>query len=253
MMPAKPEANAVTAPPATTEHQASTRRVLKSHSKGELIKLVERLDRRAQQDHEDFRAAIGFAEDMATTLDLVRQALGVPPEPHQGMPERILEAAKAAAATAADRGPVAAIAAERVRQVNVKGWTPEHDDSHTDGALAKAAAAYALNASSDANHAAGVRLAELKIAPTAWPWCSTWWKPRHRRRDLVKAGALIVAELERLNRAEERAREESGPAACPACKSQPGQYHAPECPAVDAFTAGRIPRAEDTGSHGGEA
>ena len=144
--------------------------------------------------------------------------------------------------------PIAAILAERRRQVSVEGWTPEHDDSHTDGDLAKAAAAYALNASSDANHAAGVRLAELKIAPTAWPWCSTWWKPRHRRRDLVRAGALVVAELERLNRAEERAREESGPAACLACNSQPGQYHAPECPAVDAFTAGRIPSGQGASS-----
>lgn len=208
MMPAKPEATAVTAPPAIAEHRASTRRVLKSHSKGELIKLVERLDRRARQDHEDFRAAIDFAEDMATTLDLVRQALGVPTEPHQGMPERILEAAKAKAAAAADRGPLAAIAAERVRQVNVEGWTPEHDDSHTGGDLAKAAAAYASSAASENDHAAAKRLAELNVAPAMWPWCATWWKPSHRRRDLVKAAALIVAELDRLNRAEEAAQGE---------------------------------------------
>lgn len=34
--------------------------------------------------------------------------------------------------------------------------------------------------------------------------------------------------------------DEKRPAACPACGSRPGQYHAPECPAVDAFAAGRI-------------
>jgi hypothetical protein len=28
-----------------------------------------------------------------------------------------------------------------------------------------------------------------------------WWKPTNRRRDLVKAGALILAEIERLDRA----------------------------------------------------
>lgn len=68
----------------------------------------------------------------------------------------------------------------------------------------------------------------------------------HSKGELIKL-------VERLDRAEERQREEKRPAACPACDSKPGQYHAPECPAVDAFTAGRIPRAEDTGSHGGEA
>ena len=32
---------------------------------------------------------------------------------------------------------------------------------------------------------------------------------------------------------------------CQACNSTPGQYHAPECPAVDAFTTGRIPAGGD--------
>lgn len=40
---------------------------------------------------------------------------------------------------------------------------------------------------------------------------------------------------------------------CRACGSRPGQYHAPECPVVNAFTAGRIPQQEDTDSHGGES
>jgi len=100
------------------------------------------------------------------------------------------------------KAPLDAIAAERLRQVEQEGWTPEHDDSHAGGDLAKAAAAYAMSASSDANHAAAQRLAENKLAPTMWPWCSSWWKPASRRRDLIKAGALIVAELERLDRME---------------------------------------------------
>jgi hypothetical protein len=38
-----------------------------------------------------------------------------------------------------------------------------------------------------------------------WPWSVQWWKPKDRRRDLVRAGALIVAEIERLDRAAARA------------------------------------------------
>ena len=33
-----------------------------------------------------------------------------------------------------------------------------------------------------------------------WPWSLDWWKPKDPRRDLVRAGALIVAEIERLDR-----------------------------------------------------
>jgi hypothetical protein len=34
-----------------------------------------------------------------------------------------------------------------------------------------------------------------------WPWHDDWWKPKDRRRDLIRAAALIVAEIERLDRA----------------------------------------------------
>ena len=81
---------------------------------------------------------------------------------------------------------------ERERQVNQEGWTTEHDDEHTDGSLAKAAACYAR--SSPEVH--------MYNGPSiwTWPWDDKWWKPKNRRRDLVKAGALIVAEIERLDR-----------------------------------------------------
>lgn len=92
---------------------------------------------------------------------------------------------------------------ERRRQISAEGWTAEHDDSHKDGALAKAAAAYAMSGCSDADHRDAHRLAEIDISPPMWPWCSKWWKPSNRRRDLVKAAALIVAEIERLDRSEE--------------------------------------------------
>lgn len=85
------------------------------------------------------------------------------------------------------------IAAERHRQIESEGWKPEHDDEHGLGELAGAAAAYAM-ADDFPNKAA-----EL------WPWeigadGKNWWKPSDRRRNLVKAGALIVAEIERLDR-----------------------------------------------------
>lgn len=82
------------------------------------------------------------------------------------------------------------IAAERRRQVEAEGWTPEHDDGHTQGEIARAAACYAMPPESRRD---GVLL--------HWPWKTTDWKPGDRIRDLEKAGALIVAEIERLSRA----------------------------------------------------
>lgn len=81
--------------------------------------------------------------------------------------------------------------AERRRQVEAEGWTPEHDDQYQHGAIALAAACYAANAG-------GVAWADP--LPSFWPWMHNWWKPTTPRRDLVKAGALILAELERLDR-----------------------------------------------------
>lgn len=77
--------------------------------------------------------------------------------------------------------------AERIRQEGGEGWTPEHDDQHTHGELARAAMCYA-----DPLNGPGV--------PYRWPWDRVWWKPTDRRRDLVKAGALIAAEIDRLDR-----------------------------------------------------
>lgn len=82
---------------------------------------------------------------------------------------------------------------ERARQKNVKGWTPEHDDTHVAGELAAAAACYAVP-----EHFRGDSL--TGFLAQAWPWNWAHWKSTNRRRDLVKAGALIVAEIERLDR-----------------------------------------------------
>lgn len=85
---------------------------------------------------------------------------------------------------------------ERRRQIEAEGWTPEHDDKHAEG-LAAAAACYAAG---DRRLMIGGDMADIEV----WPWDESWWKPTSRRRDLVKAGALILAEIERLDRAAER-------------------------------------------------
>ncbi|HCE9784511.1 TPA: hypothetical protein NH348_003290 [Pseudomonas aeruginosa] len=33
-----------------------------------------------------------------------------------------------------------------------------------------------------------------------WPWDEEWWKPKSARENLVRAGALVLAEIERLDR-----------------------------------------------------
>ncbi len=80
------------------------------------------------------------------------------------------------------------VQAERRRQITAEGWTPEHDDLYCAAELPRAAAAYILNGANDE-------------APAIWPFSAKWWKPRDARSNYVRAGALILAEIERLDRA----------------------------------------------------
>lgn len=84
---------------------------------------------------------------------------------------------------------------ERIRQIMVEGYTAEQDDQYTTGQLADAASAYATWA-----HFGSLPYAERTDAPVLWPWAAETWKPKSQRRMLIKAGALILAELERLDR-----------------------------------------------------
>jgi plasmid maintenance system antidote protein VapI len=88
---------------------------------------------------------------------------------------------------------VGLIAAERRRHGSEEGWTPEHDDEHTDEQIALAAAYYALPLHLTA------RLDWL------WPWEERWKKKagKSRTQQLVAAGSLIAAEIDRILRAEE--------------------------------------------------
>lgn len=91
------------------------------------------------------------------------------------------------------------IAAERRRQVEAEGWAPSHDDGHRRGEMAGAAACYALHGCIVPN---GSRDTLRRAAVSdLWPWAASWWKPKDRRHDLIRAAALLVAEIERLDRA----------------------------------------------------
>jgi hypothetical protein len=75
------------------------------------------------------------------------------------------------------------IATERQRQLVEEEYTPERDNiCNGNSQLVLAAACYALK------------------APPLWPWSTEWYKPvpDDRVRELVKAGALIAAEIDRL-------------------------------------------------------
>lgn len=96
------------------------------------------------------------------------------------------------------------IADERLRQIEGEGFTREHDDNHDPGELAAAGAAYAVNAS-DELHPFSQGDGQRR-APPSWPWDIGWWRPKNPRRDLVRAAALLVAEIERIDRAAERAK-----------------------------------------------
>lgn len=96
---------------------------------------------------------------------------------------------------------------ERRRQVEAKGWTPKHDDWHLAGELADAAACYAVAGGGTVMFGHAV-LTFQHAGHAVWPWSVDAWRPSTdpdeltaKRRNLVKAGALILAEIERLDRA----------------------------------------------------
>jgi hypothetical protein len=114
------------------------------------------------------------------------------------------------------------IAVERQRQVSEEKWTPHHDDGHTSGELAMAAACYAA----PEPIFRGRHVAAGYAFTDPWPWLlradlsgrgaydgdkrkagnAIAPMPKdgpERIRFLVRAGALIAAEIDRLQRAQE--------------------------------------------------
>lgn len=102
---------------------------------------------------------------------------------------------------------LALIAQERERQIVAEGYDASHDDSHTDSEIALAAVCYAhpdppmrwFHHPSGEDRGDRGWSAEI---PKEWPWRVGDYNPGDDRiRELVKAGALIAAEIDRLQRA----------------------------------------------------
>jgi hypothetical protein len=97
------------------------------------------------------------------------------------------------------------IACERNRQQAEEGWHPGHDDEHTAGELVLAAICYAAPTP--------VRIRRNRRYVDPWPWDPEWDKrpdcfpgeytQADTIRMLVKAGALIAAEIDRVARLSE--------------------------------------------------
>lgn len=131
------------------------------------------------------------------------------------------------------------IAAERLRQVTGEGWTPEHDAEHTDGSMVRAAVCYAS-------------YGQKASAPyPLWPWADSWWKPSDDPiKNLVRAGALIAAEIDRIN-----GTTLTEPAAAPFCTRcdgygvvlPVGYSIVVTCPACNGKTADRPERGPKAG------
>jgi len=95
------------------------------------------------------------------------------------------------------------IAAERERQITAEGWSEDHDATHIEGQLAYAAASYALyhGLKTTFPPESFVKLRLEDQATKEWPWDAEWWKPSSDSvQNLVKAGALIAAEIDRISR-----------------------------------------------------
>lgn len=80
------------------------------------------------------------------------------------------------------------IIAERRRQSEVEGWTSAHDDQHGPEVLENAALSYR-----DAE-GPGTTI------PSQWPWADECWKPKTRKRNLERSGALYLAAAESAER-----------------------------------------------------
>ena len=113
-------------------------------------------------------------------------------------PNATADLARAILPTAAARD----VLIERRRQITVEGHSLSHDDVHDGGEMAGAAACYAMHGLMIEQDA--LREKVQRLVRELWPWADRLWKPKDRRHDLIKAAALLLAEIERLDRITER-------------------------------------------------
>lgn len=90
------------------------------------------------------------------------------------------------------------IAEERKRQIESEGWTSEHDQTHVEGELANAGALYAMT--EEMRDYIDIKWGNDQWL-NFWPFDLNWLKftPKDRVKQLCKAGAMIAAEIDRLN------------------------------------------------------
>jgi hypothetical protein len=101
------------------------------------------------------------------------------------------------------RGGVGLIQDERQRQLTEEEFLPSHDEQYTKQELIRAAQSY-LMAAEFIEQFHKRRTANM-IQPSWWPWDEKWWKPSSDPiRNLQKAGALIAAEIDRLEASESK-------------------------------------------------
>lgn len=139
---------------------------------------------------------LGWGRDPQQYVEQFRAALTKIAAPAAQVQADVRDQASVEQATGAKEGAEITdaardVLAERRRQMEQEGWTPAHDDEHGDGSMADAAGCYAAFAYSWSG---------LGRPPSLWPWAPVWWKPGNPRCNLVKAGALILAEIERVDR-----------------------------------------------------
>jgi hypothetical protein len=90
------------------------------------------------------------------------------------------------------------ISIERQRQISKEGYTQQHDDERSGGTLVTAAIAYAIAAQRQF-HLGKIDLDFVR--EMYWPFEARSWKPKDQIHNLTVAGALIAAEIDRLQRA----------------------------------------------------
>ena len=89
---------------------------------------------------------------------------------------------------------------ERQRQQTAENWSIAHDDTHDNGELGIAALCYEQTPSE--RDLPGGDINMQVTMPNNWPWDEDWWKPSpdDRVKELIKAGGLYRAEIDRLMR-----------------------------------------------------
>lgn len=117
---------------------------------------------------------------------------------HIGVENGVVVGLEAAArALVAEQPPhvliLAEVAAERQRQIDIEGWTTEHDDRYQHPELVAAGLSYL-----DPKNQTRTR------PPHAWPWDREWWKPKGYRRNFIRGMALLVANIEQRRRVRQR-------------------------------------------------